>query len=72
VSNQPDVAIDKHDSKELQMKFDIPNFNKPWKISLEDHYQTPDTVESAARYATANKEAWQMSSNGGIGRAGSQ
>ena len=46
------------------MKFDIPNFNEPWKISLEDHYQTPDTLESAARYATANKEAWQkLSSN---------
>jgi gamma-resorcylate decarboxylase len=46
------------------MKFDIADFNKPWKISLEDHYQTPDTVESAARYATANKEAWhRLSSN---------
>ena len=33
-------------SKELQMKFDTPNFSKPWKISLEDHYQTPDTLES--------------------------
>jgi predicted TIM-barrel fold metal-dependent hydrolase len=49
--------------KEQQMKFDTPNFSKPWKISLEDHYQTPDTLESAARYATANKEAWQRLSS---------
>jgi hypothetical protein len=33
------------------------NFNKPWKLSVEDHYQAPDTLESAARRATANKEA---------------
>ncbi len=26
------------------MKCDVLNFNKPWKISLEDHYQTPDTL----------------------------
>jgi gamma-resorcylate decarboxylase len=46
------------------MKFDIPNSNKPWKISLEDHYQTPDTLEFAAKYATGSKEAWQkLSSN---------
>ena len=46
------------------MKFDTPNFSKPWKISLEDHNQTPDTLESAARYATANQEAWKkLSSN---------
>ena len=46
------------------MKFDIPSFSKPWKISLEDHYQTPDTLEFAAKYATGSKEAWQkLSSN---------
>src|SRR5580693_7662398 len=46
------------------MKFDIPNFDKPWKLSLEDHYQTPDTLELAAKYATGSKEAWQrLSSN---------
>jgi gamma-resorcylate decarboxylase len=46
------------------MKFDIPNFNKPWKISLEDHYQTAATLEFAAKYATGSKEAWQrLSSN---------
>jgi predicted TIM-barrel fold metal-dependent hydrolase len=46
------------------MKFDTPNFNRPWKISFEDHYQTPDTVELAAKYATGSKEAWQrLSSN---------
>src|SRR5579862_959952 len=57
-------TIDKHNSKEIHMKFDVPNFNTPWKISLEDHYQTLDTLESAARYATGSKEAWQrLSSN---------
>jgi hypothetical protein len=46
------------------MKFDTPNFNRPWKLSLEDHFQTPDTLESAARYATGSREAWQkLSSN---------
>jgi predicted TIM-barrel fold metal-dependent hydrolase len=46
------------------MKFDIPDFDEPWKLSLEDHYQTPDTLESAAKYATGSKEAWQtLSSN---------
>ena len=46
------------------MKFDIPSFSKPWKISLEDHYQTQDTLEFAAKYATGSKEAWQkLSSN---------
>jgi predicted TIM-barrel fold metal-dependent hydrolase len=46
------------------MKFDIATFDKPWKLSLEDHYQTPDTLESAAKYATGSKEAWQrLSSN---------
>jgi predicted TIM-barrel fold metal-dependent hydrolase len=54
-----DVAIDKHNSKEMQMKFDRPDFDKPWKLSLEDHFQTSDTLESAARYATGSKEAWQ-------------
>jgi predicted TIM-barrel fold metal-dependent hydrolase len=59
-----DVAIDKHNSKEMQMKFDRPDFDKPWKLSLEDHFQTSDTLESAARYATGSKEAWQkLSSN---------
>ena len=46
------------------MKFDTPHFDKPWKLSLEDHYQTPDTLELAAKYATGSKEAWQrLSSN---------
>jgi gamma-resorcylate decarboxylase len=46
------------------MKFDSPNFNKPWKISLEDHYQTQATLEFSAKYATGSKEAWQkLSSN---------
>jgi 2,3-dihydroxybenzoate decarboxylase len=46
------------------MKFDIPNFSKPWKISLEDHYQTQATLEFSAKYATGSKEAWQkLSSN---------
>ena len=46
------------------MKFDIPSFSEPWKISLEDHYQTPATLEFAAKYATGSKEAWQrLSSN---------
>jgi predicted TIM-barrel fold metal-dependent hydrolase len=46
------------------MKFDIPSFSSPWKISLEDHYQTPATLEFAAKYATGSKEAWQrLSSN---------
>lgn len=46
------------------MKFDSPSFSKPWKISFEDHYQTPDTLEFAAKYATGSKEAWQkLSSN---------
>jgi predicted TIM-barrel fold metal-dependent hydrolase len=46
------------------MKFDIAHFNKPWKISLEDHYQTADAVDLAAKYATGSKEAWQrLSSN---------
>jgi len=46
------------------MKFDSPAFSEPWKISFEDHYQTPDTLEFAAKYATGSKEAWQrLSSN---------
>ena len=45
------------------MKCDVPSFNKPWKISLENHYQTPDTLESAARHATGSKEAWQRFSS---------
>ncbi len=46
------------------MKFDIPRFKTPWKISLEDHYQTPATLEFAAKYATGSREAWQrLSSN---------
>src|SRR6201998_407468 len=46
------------------MKFDIPSFSKPWKISLEEHYQTQATLEFAAKYATGSKEAWQkLSSN---------
>ena len=45
------------------MKCDVPSFHKPWKISLEDHYQTPDTLESAARHATGSKEAWQRFSS---------
>src|ERR1700735_3157652 len=45
------------------MKFDIPTFDKPWKLSLEDHYQPPDTLESAAKYATGSKEVWQRFSS---------
>src|SRR3984957_1250535 len=56
-------TIEKHNSKEIQMKCDVPSFNKPWKISLENHYQTPDTLESAARHATGSKEAWQRFSS---------
>ncbi len=46
------------------MKFDIPNFNKPWKIALEEHFAIPDTMADSTAYAGGNKETWQrLSSN---------
>ena len=46
------------------MKFDTPNFNRPWKIAIEEHFAIEDTMGDSAAYATAGKEAWQkLSSN---------
>jgi hypothetical protein len=32
-------SVDKPNSKEIQMTFDVPDFNNLWKIQLEDHYR---------------------------------
>lgn len=46
------------------MKFDVPSFSKPWKIAIEEHFATADTLGDSAAYATGSKEAWQkLSSN---------
>jgi 2,3-dihydroxybenzoate decarboxylase len=46
------------------MKFDTPNFTKPWKLDLEEHFAITETMGDSAAYASANKETWQkLSSN---------
>ena len=32
------------------MKFDKPDFNKPWKIALEEHFAIPETVADSQGY----------------------
>src|SRR5208282_2571460 len=51
-------------SKEMKMKFDTPNFSRPWKIAIEEHFAIEDTMGDSAAYATGKKDAWQkLSSN---------
>ena len=46
------------------MKFDTPNFNRPWKIAIEEHFAIEDTMGDSAAYATGGQEAWRkLSSN---------
>jgi 2,3-dihydroxybenzoate decarboxylase len=38
------------------MKSDKPDFNKPWKIALEEHFAIPETIADSQAYG---KEFWQ-------------
>ena len=44
------------------MKFDKPDFIKPWKFALEEHFAIPETVGGSERYG--EKDTWgQMEKN---------
>jgi 2,3-dihydroxybenzoate decarboxylase len=38
------------------MKFDKPDFIKPWKLALEEHFAIPETIGDSAKYG--EKETW--------------
>ena len=46
------------------MKFDTPQFTKPWKLALEEHFAIEETLGDSQAYASAGGDAWKtLSSN---------